>query len=326
MTPSIYCFGLDGECFEFYNCQACEYYQDKVGEKDMSIVFNSSGTADTINRAVDNSMGTTIVSQGAESDGLIIKEDLTYILQGTEFTNPYQLRSLSGSVPLTFHSVAKPLKNYTITGNTQQNSSVGTRTANLFDEEYPNISGSIRYKTVNVGDVNTVTLSTTAPLVDNTALIYLLAGQQQQGADTDTNGVSSTTSRTVSPVNNYVTVAYKSIQQETPANFHVMLNAGQTASDYEPTGYKIPVVCAGQTSDIYIDDVLRKSSGQDPVYDILYSDGTLTRNVDTDGTPLQEPTTETFEPVIINTVFGSNTLTVDTTVKPSSVSIEYYDN
>ncbi|MBO5811017.1 MAG: hypothetical protein J6R32_09355 [Bacteroidales bacterium] len=123
----------------------------------------------------------------------------------------------------------------------------------------------------------------------------------------------------LSPIDGYIVCEF---QKELP-----IINNGKTLQPYEPYDMiKIPVVCAGQTSDIYIDDVLRKSSGQDPVYDILYSDGTLTRNVDTDGTPLQEPTTETFEPVIINTVFGSNTLTVDTTVKPSSVSIEYYDN
>ena len=76
-----------------------------------------------------------------------------------------------------------------------------------------------------------------------------------------------------------------------------MLRAADTSSDFEPYGYKIPVTCGGKTTDIFI--------GDSP----LGADDTISK---------------TSTGVNIPTVNGSNTLTVDTTVQPSEVSITYH--
>ena len=102
-----------------------------------------------------------------------------------------------------------------------------------------------------------------------------------------------------------------------------MLNTGDTALPYEPYGYKLPVVIGSTTTNIYVADVLRKSSGADPVYDVMSSTGVITRNVDTDGSPLPTPTTESFTAPTLATVAGSQTFNIDTTLKPSSVSLTY---
>lgn len=73
-----------------------------------------------------------------------------------------------------------------------------------------------------------------------------------------------------------------------------MLNVGTTALPYEPYGYKIPVTCGGETTNIYIGD-----------------------------TPLGTGQTVTGSEtgVAIPTVDGQNTLSVETTVQPSKVVI-----
>ena len=64
-------------------------YHFKGGDK-MSIIFDSSKTADTINRAIDNNQGTTTTEQGAVSAGLIITEDLQPVVECTGgYTNPF---------------------------------------------------------------------------------------------------------------------------------------------------------------------------------------------------------------------------------------------
>ena len=102
-----------------------------------------------------------------------------------------------------------------------------------------------------------------------------------------------------------------------------MLNTGETALPFEPYGYKLPVVIGSNTTNIYMADVLRMSSGADPVYDIMSSTGTITRNVDTDGTPLVTPTTESFTAPTLATVAGSQSVSFDTTVKPSKADLTY---
>lgn len=73
-----------------------------------------------------------------------------------------------------------------------------------------------------------------------------------------------------------------------------MLNVGTTALPYEPYGYKIPVTCGGETTNIYI--------GDSPL-----------------GTGQTVTGSETG--VAIPTVDGNNTLSIGTTVQPSKVVI-----
>lgn len=107
------------------------------------------------------------------------------------------------------------------------------------------------------------------------------------------------------------------------SNISIMLNTGSSALSYEPFGYKIPFSCGENNYTIYMTDVLRKSSGLDPVYDVISSSGTITRNVDTDGTPLVTPTTESFTAPTIATAAGNNIINFGTTVKPSKMELTY---
>lgn len=76
---------------------------------------------------------------------------------------------------------------------------------------------------------------------------------------------------------------------------NLMLNAGSTVLPYEPYCYKIPIVCGGQTTNIYIDNPLEAD-------DILYS----------------------FQTGIqIPTIVGDDTISVSTTVQPSEMQIVY---
>lgn len=90
-----------------------------------------------------------------------------------------------------------------------------------------------------------------------------------------------------------------------------------------PYGYKIPVTIGSTTSTIYI--------GNNPLYrvgddsdEVSYATGKIIRRIDPDtmqpySTPVEENPPETF--TTLPTIVGVNTLTVDTTVKPSAVSI-----
>lgn len=79
--------------------------------------------------------------------------------------------------------------------------------------------------------------------------------------------------------------------------FRPMIRAAGTSSDFEPYGYKIPISCGGSTTDIFI--------GDSP----LGADVTITK---------------TSTGVDIPTVNGSNTLTVETAVQPSEMTITYH--
>ena len=69
-------------------------------------------------------------------------------------------------------------------------------------------------------------------------------------------------------------------------------------SVYEPYGYKIPIVCGGTTTNIYLDEPLEENES------ISMSD----------------------TGVSIPTINGTNILTVDTEVQPSKMYIKYGGN
>ena len=107
---------------------------------------------------------------------------------------------------------------------------------NLFDESYPNINGSIRYRAIHVG-AGTFTMSTSLPLYDGSANLFFFAGNVSSGASTSSNGVSTSASRTVTSSNGYVTVAYRivnGVSQYSPVNYNTQIERGSTATTYEP--------------------------------------------------------------------------------------------
>ena len=75
----------------------------------------------------------------------------------------------------------------------------------------------------------------------------------------------------------------------------MLLEQGATLSAYEPYGYKIPIVCGGTTTNIYLDEPLNEGES------ISMSD----------------------TGVSIPTINGTNILTVDTAVQPSNMYIKY---
>lgn len=193
---------------------------------------------------------------GENIDKIVDRNGNVYFTQG--FT-----KSVSGVPPITLDAIGKPVIDYKICGNSIQDGtpspenpveieSVGTRTKNLFDEKvlsnYPD-SGrqAVFYLPIYVGD-GTFTLSSTTPMIPgNICNLFLLSGSKDDGASSNVNGVSINNSKTVTAENGYVTIGIRrKYEGVDPANYKTQLEKGATATDYEPYGYKIPVVCRGK--------------------------------------------------------------------------------
>lgn len=78
-------------------------------------------------------------------------------------------------------------------------------------------------------------------------------------------------------------------------DFGVMFQEGAVATVYEPCGYRIPVICGGTTTNVYIDELPKEDES------ISMSD----------------------TGVSIPTINGTNILTVDTAVQPLKIYIKY---
>lgn len=318
----------------------------------MAKVYNSGKTADTVNRAIDNSMGTTTTTQGAAAAGKIITEDLQPVVQCTGgYMNPFIVKTISGVPPVEFHAVERALKSWSIYGNTVEGVSVGRKTDNMYntaetewyeggtkDSQGNVVSSTISHFTNNYTPVSASTeyyLAGNLGASGNAHRIYYYAADKSWISRSDSLAYNVHTFTT--PAN----CAYIQVQVvnsvSTTADW--MLVTGSTEpTEYEPYGVEIPIECAGITYNAYIADFLRKSTpverkrkskkavNDTTVYDIMDSTGTVTRNVDTDGTPLETPTTETYTAPIISTIWGYNEFDVNTTVTPSNVTVQYYDN
>ena len=178
------------------------------------------------------------------------------------------IKTLTGVPPLSFKADGKPLISWSMLGNGRQNGTptpdnpimptfLGVRTANLFDEIYPDISvgALVRYKPIYVGD-GTFTLSTTTPYDKSVANLFLLSGKVSGGASSSGNGAWYRHNVTTQASNGFITIGYRQYTGTTsPAGCKTMLNPGSTALPYEPYGWKIPVTNAGQTVPIYLGEV-----------------------------------------------------------------------
>lgn len=228
---------------------------------------------------------------------------------------------------------------WTVYGNTVEGVSVGDRTNNLFDYKtayasYIDESGNISTTANNINtwnyftndDINkTITVSL---YVSSISSNYIRVQGQVNGEYISGNAINAGstgfTEITVIPtaVTDRWRLTYGTGEPDVVIN-QVMVAVSATRADYEPYGYKLPVVIGSNTTNIYMADVLRKSTGADPVYDIMSSNGVITRNVDTDGTPLETPTTESFTAPTLATVAGSQSVSFDTTIKPSKAELTY---
>ena len=238
----------------------------------------------------------------------------------------FPVKTLTGVPPISFQSDGSALTAWSISGNKTQSQETGDRTANLLQlyksgyaldsngNEVENSEFCIYQASVSLNDLYYIlTVISTAgdrnirvhEFFDNTWLhqIVVAVGSQLPFRITK----SSRSNRILISIIN--------------SSIGVMLAVGHSILPYEPYGYKLPIILAGQTQTIYLSEPLRKALDGSDAVDVLRSDGTLTREVDSEGNALQTPTTETVTVPTLTPTKGSNTLTVGTTLQPSSVSI-----
>jgi len=232
-----------------------------------------------------------------------------------------QIKVLEGVPPLTFTANGTPLLDYLISGNTVQSGTptsdspimpqgTGERTGNLLDyktvesttyatatqiSDGISVSGRyyVQFRTVEFAVGNTYTMSWKANTTSGTSSpSWRFHYADNTYSTMEPSGGTLVAEKEVSEVLLYVSTSASCIVEFK----EIMLNLGSTPLPYEPYGYIIPITCGGVTTDIYI--------GDSPLYD-----GDTISMTDTG--------------IEIPTAYGNNVLTVDTTVQPSNVYIEY---
>lgn len=112
---------------------------------------------------------------------------------------------------------------------------------NKFDPSaMPTPTSSIQYHAFYVGD-GTWTASTDAPYVNGNAMIFFLAGNVSSGASTVTNGVSPTVGRTQTAVDGYVTIAWRSLNDTVPSQYHIQIESGSAITSWTPYSNICPI-------------------------------------------------------------------------------------
>lgn len=177
-----------------------------------------------------------------------------------------KLTTATEAVENPLYSDGTAITAYTIKGNEEHTGTptpsnpveangVGVRTENLWNEDYTGISDELTYRAIYVGD-GQFTMSTNASQTSEyAAILFILEGNVSSGASTVTNGVWDGHTRTVTSIDGYVTIAYRTVRTYTPVGSQTMLNSGSTDKPYEPYGYKIPISNGGVTTNIYLGNV-----------------------------------------------------------------------
>ena len=262
----------------------------------------------------------------------------------------FPVKTLTGVPPITFQSDGTPLTAWSISGNMVQNSvpspdnpvqpqECGDKTGNLFDDATATYGKYINSEGVEAVSSSGVTNhSDYSPVQENTSYtiaetkpIYSGITSAIAWYDADKQFIVR---NSYSAPNNEGRFSWTAVSPNSAAfaiiNFtrypdydgeNDMLNTGSTALPYEPFGFKIQITLAGQTQNIYLSEPLRKALDGSDAVDVLRSDGTLTREVDSSGNALTTPTTETVTVPTLTPTKGSNTLSVGTTLQPSEISI-----
>lgn len=242
-----------------------------------------------------------------------------------ENTKPSKIKTLTGVPPLTFVSDGSNIVDWSISGAA---GGVGEQTKNLCEILIPNgferngvvatVDKNAGTITIN-GDTSFQSSGFSIPLDNSLNPItgisgsYTLTGCPDGGSTTtfdlyiyditdskilSPRIYSSTESATFTadPLHEYrVYIQLRKANIYNDVTFRPMFRAADTSSDFEPFGYKIPVTCGGVTTNIFTQSQLM--------------DGDVLTFADTG--------------VDIPTSNGSNTLTVGTTVQPSSMTIKF---
>lgn len=227
------------------------------------------------------------------------------------------IRKITGVPPLTFVSNGENLVDYRIDG---ASGGVGDRTENLFDGEWFTCGGIAQmapvgseYRQVVQPTPTLQSRVATKNLIKTTGTLRVTCNKKYQIyltyfdtrlKYTGNHSKDWQSSPVIAPFyGEYVSVAIKTennrnLTEEELPEINLMVNTGKASLPYEPYGYKIPIVCGGTTTNIYLDEPLEESES------ISMSDTGLS----------------------IPTINGSNTLSVDTSVQPSSVYVKYATN
>lgn len=222
--------------------------------------------------------------------------------------------AITGVPPLTFVSNGENLVDYRIYG---VSGGVGDRTENLFDGEWFTCGGiaqmapvGSKYKQVVQPTPTLQSRVATKNLIKTTGTLRVACNKKYQIyltyfdtrlKYTGNHSKDWQSSPVIAPFNGeYVSVAIKTendrnLTEEELPEINLMVNIGKTSLPYEPYGYKIPIICGGTTTNIYLNEPLGENES------ISMSDTGLS----------------------IPTINGSNTLSIGTTVQPSNMYIKY---
>ena len=217
-------------------------------------------------------------------------------------------RKLTGVPPLTFVSNGENLVDYRIYGAT---GGVGDRTRNLFSGRLE--TGGFMFANGGNFQTNARVRTTYIEVQPDTSYTIQCTGGYAYGVGFYTDKsyigyeqptppsslyVFKTTERSQRIRISFCSKYGDNIQIDIADIKSVQLEKGSIATTYEPYGYKIPIVCGGTTTNIYLDE------------------------------PLEENETISMSDtgVSIPTINGSNTLSIGTAVQPSSVYVKYATN
>lgn len=234
---------------------------------------------------------------------------------------------IEGVPPLTFTAKAGTLSNYRIYGNTVNGESVGGRTGNLFSAKLTqggytskskpnNFRGRVRSSDNDFVFLNAGTYTISWDSDTETAML-MYAYNSESMDDYNSAIISAWTSSpvTFSAISDaFVLVTFKKENNENiiPKEIsNIMLSSGSIVLPYEPYGYRVPITVNSNTTNIYLDEQLVKSGD-----DADYIDYDTQKRYNADGTTVD------VELPTLQTVEGTNTLSVETTVQPSKVVVK----
>ena len=247
----------------------------------------------------------------------------------------FPVATISGVPPISFKSDGSALTAWSISGNMVQTppEECGNATGQMFDistkqagvylsangNPYASADDSWRSPKITASGGETYTLSLYCSAI--TSIRLLEWSDNAYIGNTPLYSQTGTIKLTVTLNESTTKIAFNVEGDNAPYAESVMLNAGSEALPFAPNAYAIPISCGGTTQTVYLSEPLRKALDGSDAVDVMRSDGTITREVDSNGDALVTPTTETFDAPTITPAKGANTLTVGTTLPPSEVSI-----
>ena len=112
----------------------------------------------------------------------------------------------------------------------------------------------------------------------------------------------------------------------------IMFYVGNEPFDYEPYGYKIPVIVGNTTTNIYLDEPLRKIGDYSDYIDfrnqkefrnVIVNDDTGTQTIENSYTGTTDSSGTSISLPNIPTIKGTTIFEIDTEIQPSSMYIKY---